>query len=225
MRTLSPDEAKAFYDWFGAKQDSQRFYEDPAVADLISHADFDEARSVLEFGCGTGRLAERLLSHYLPTGCRYRAFDISSTMVLLARKRLAHWGERFAVEQTFGSMTVTAQDSSFDRFIANYVLDLLSEQDIRSLLAEAHRVLEPGGLLCTVGLTHGTSLSAKLAGSLWQALFRLYPKLLGGCRAVAVRDFLDDSNWSLRYANVVTRLGISSEVLVAARNRTSGHRT
>lgn len=223
MQTLSHEEAKTFYDWFGAKQDSQRFYEDPAVADLITHADFDEARSLFEFGCGTGRLAERLLSDYLPSNCRYRAVDISSTMVRLTRERLAHWGERVSVEQTSGSMTVTAPDASFDRFVASYVLDLLSEQDIRRLLAEAHRVLKPGGLLCTAGLTHGTSLSAKIIGPVWQALFRLNPKLVGGCRAVVVRDFLGDSNWSVRYTNIITRFGISSEVLIAACSDASGN--
>jgi ubiquinone/menaquinone biosynthesis C-methylase UbiE len=223
MRTLSHDEAKAFYDWFGAKQDTQRFYEDPAVVDLITHADFYEARSVFEFGCGTGRFAERLLSGHLPSGCRYRAVDVSSTMVRLARERLVHWGERVGVERTSGSMTVTAPDSSFDRFVASYVLDLLSEQDISSLLAEAYRVLEPGGLLCTVGLTRGTSLSAKICGPVWQALFRLYPRSVGGCRAVVVNDFLGGSNWSVHYTNVITRFGISSEVLVAARKGTSSN--
>lgn len=220
MRTLSHDEARAFYDWFGARQDSQRFYEDPAVADLVAHADFDEARSLFEFGCGTGRFAERLLSHHLPADCRYRAVDISATMVRLAGERLARWGERARVEQTSGSMTLTAPNASFDRFVATYVLDLLSEQDIRGLLAEAHRVLMPGGLLCTVGLTRGTSLSARIGGLLWQTLFGLYPKLVGGCRAVVVTDFLGEGHWSVRYANVITRFGISSEVLVAARKRT-----
>jgi ubiquinone/menaquinone biosynthesis C-methylase UbiE len=223
MRTLSHDEAKAFYNWFGAKQDSQRFYEDRAVADLIAHADFQEARSVFEFGCGTGRFAERLLSDYLPSSSHYRAVDISSTMVRLARERLARWGERVDVEQTMGSMTVTAPDSSFDRFVANYVLDLLSEQDIRSLLAEAHRVLEPGGFLCTAGLTRGRSLSAKIVGPVWQALFWVYPRLVGGCRAVVVNDFLGDSIWSVHYTKVITRFGISSEVLVAASNGTSSN--
>jgi ubiquinone/menaquinone biosynthesis C-methylase UbiE len=217
MRTLSHEDAKAFYDWFGAKQDSQRFYEDPAVADLISHADFDEASSIFEFGCGTGRLAERLLSDYLSNECRYRAVDISSTMVRLAQKRLTHWGDRVSVEQTSGAITLRGPSESYDRFVASYVLDLLSDEDIRELLAEAYRILKPGGLLCTVGLTRGTSLSAKIGGVLWQAIFKLNPKLVGGCRAVVVRELLADSNWSVRYANVVTRYSISSEVLIAAR--------
>ena len=36
---LSSDEARAFYDRFGARQDSQAFYEDPATRDLIVHAE------------------------------------------------------------------------------------------------------------------------------------------------------------------------------------------
>jgi cyclopropane fatty-acyl-phospholipid synthase-like methyltransferase len=36
---------------------------------------------------------------------------------------------------------------SFDRFISTYVLDLLSEENIDSLLSEAYRVLRTGGLL------------------------------------------------------------------------------
>jgi ubiquinone/menaquinone biosynthesis C-methylase UbiE len=215
MRTLSHEEARAFYDWFGTWQHSQGLYEDPAPSDLLAHADFDEARAVFEFGCGTGRFAERLLADRLPPDCRYQAVDISATMVRLARARLAPWGERAHVVQTSGAMSVPAPDASCDRFIACNVLDLLSEPDIRQLLAEARRVLVPSGLLCLVGMTRGASLSARIVGALWQALFRLQPKLIGGCRAIVAREYLGDRDWSLRYVNVVTRFGKSSEVLVA----------
>lgn len=133
IRMLSHDEARTFYDWFGARQDSQRFYEDPAVSDLVVHADFGGAHSMFEFGCGTGRFAERLLSDDLPPHCLYRAVDISSTMVRLARKRMILWGERVSVTQTSGSVTIAAPNSSSDRFVACYVLDLLSGPDISQL--------------------------------------------------------------------------------------------
>jgi ubiquinone/menaquinone biosynthesis C-methylase UbiE len=220
---LSHEEARAFYDWFGTRQDGQAFYEDPALSDLLAHTDFGESHSVFEFGCGTGRLAERLLTDRLPSDARYEAIDISSTMVRLAQARLAPWRGRARVTQSSGAMSVPAPNASFDRFIACYVLDLLSASDIRELLAEACRVLAPGGLLCVVGLTRGPSLPAWVVGVLWQALFHLVPKLVGGCRAIAVREFLGDRDWSVRYVSVVTRLGISSEVLVAcARTGRSG---
>jgi ubiquinone/menaquinone biosynthesis C-methylase UbiE len=220
MRTPSHEEARNLYDWFGARQDSQGFYEDPALSDLVAHADFGEARSVFEFGCCTGRLAERLLSDWLPSHCRYQATEISTTMVRLAQARLAPWGERAHVALTSGAISVPAPDASFDRFITCYVLDLLSEADIRQLLAEAHRVLTPGGLLCVAGSTRGASLSARIVGVLWQTLFRLQPKLVGGCRAIVAREYLGDRDRSVRYLNVVTRFGVSSEVLVACSTRT-----
>jgi len=217
-RTLSHSEVKAFYDRFGARQDSQRFYEDAAVADLIAHSDMRRARAVFEFGCGTGRLAAHLLANHLPPACRYRAVDVSETMVRLARRRLARWQNRADVAQSTGSVTLSAESAGFDRFIVAYVLDLLDTEDISRLLEEAYRVLEPGGLLCAVGLTYGGTLPARAVSLLWQALFRLNPKLLGGCRPIVIGDRLRSAAWALRHHNVVTRFGISSEVVVAVRD-------
>ena len=41
--TLSPSAARAIYDRIGRWQDTQRFYEDRATADLITQADFLDA--------------------------------------------------------------------------------------------------------------------------------------------------------------------------------------
>ena len=62
---LSPEQAKIFYDRLGKKLDWQGFYEDCAVADLTEHLALAQANSVIEFGCGTGRFAESLLTHHL----------------------------------------------------------------------------------------------------------------------------------------------------------------
>ena len=51
--TLSHAAARTLYDHIGRWQDTQRFYEDRATADLIAHADLGTARSVFEFGAGT----------------------------------------------------------------------------------------------------------------------------------------------------------------------------
>jgi len=36
-KTLSKEQARAYDDRFGAKQDSQGYYEDPATEDMVSH--------------------------------------------------------------------------------------------------------------------------------------------------------------------------------------------
>jgi ubiquinone/menaquinone biosynthesis C-methylase UbiE len=217
VRTLSKEKAKAFYDRFGAKQDWQAFYEDPATAELVAHAEFATARRVFEFGCGTGRFAEQLLDSHLPATCTYEAVDISSTMFQLARSRLARFGDRARVRLVSGEMIVDAGDATFDRFVSNYVLDLLSDDDIRALIAEAYRVLAPRGLLCLVSLTQGRARFAKLVTGAWKRIYALSPRLLGGCRPIELRDYLPAGDWRLRHHNVVSSLGLSSEVVVAAR--------
>jgi ubiquinone/menaquinone biosynthesis C-methylase UbiE len=215
--TLTPKQAKAFYDRFGAKQDWQGFYENPARSDLVAHADFGTAGAVFEFGCGTGEFAARLLAEHLPPRCSYTAVDISETMVRLARARLAPWSDRARVDRSSGSMILEAEDGAFDRFVSNYVLDLLSDADIRGLLAEAHRILSPGGRLCIAGLTRGTAPVASLVTRLWETLYAWRPALLGGCRPIDLRDYLDPGRWRIEHRNVCTAFGISSEVLVGSR--------
>lgn len=68
---FSHDEARVFYDTFGSKQDWQRFYEKSAVTDLIRRLDLGSAKSVIEFGCGTGWLTESLLAHHFSSDARY----------------------------------------------------------------------------------------------------------------------------------------------------------
>lgn len=94
MRTLSHDEARRIYDRVGRKLDTQAFYEDRATDEIVRLGDFSAARSVFEFGCGTGRFAARLLEGHLPETATYRAVDQSETMVRVARARLAPFGER-----------------------------------------------------------------------------------------------------------------------------------
>ena len=80
-RFLTREEARAFYDRFGSKQDWQRWYEGAAIRELRTHGGFEMSGSVIELGCGTGAFAEELLEHDLPTTARYLGMDSSSTMV------------------------------------------------------------------------------------------------------------------------------------------------
>jgi ubiquinone/menaquinone biosynthesis C-methylase UbiE len=217
--TLSHAAARALYDRIGAWQDTQRFYEDDATADLIAHADLHQARSVFEFGAGTGRLAARLLRHHLPATVRYYGIDISTTMVALARERLAPWGDRARVEESDGSPLIHEPDGTFDRFVSTYVLDLLSREDIAAVLAEARRVLVPEGLLCLVSATHGRTPSERLIMGFATRLHALSPKLVGGCRAIDLGAALGRDGWRVIHHAVVSKWGIPSEVLVAARVR------
>jgi ubiquinone/menaquinone biosynthesis C-methylase UbiE len=214
-RTLTIDRAKRFYDRMGARQDWNRFYEDPAVDVMIRHADFGHAHSVVEFGCGTGRLAERLLVSHLAPAARYLGLDASTTMASLARSRLKRFGDRAEIRQSDGSPRIEAPDGSFDRFVSTYVFDLLSRADIAAAMAEVYRVLAPGGLLCAVSLTHGRTRFSRCVSKTWQGIWSLSPATLGGCRPIELSEFIDTARFEISHLEVVSSYGLSSEALVA----------
>ena len=216
-RTLSADEARRFYDAFGARQDSQAFYEDPPNRDLAAHLELGEASALFELGCGTGRLAAELLERELPATCRYHGVDLSSTMVELARARLARFGERARVTLGDASLALPAQSGSCDRFLSTYVFDLLSRADIERAVEEAQRVLRPGGLAGLTGLTFGRDLLGRAVSTLWTAVHRLSPRRVGGCRPLDLEPWFRAPAWKLEYLERHRVSGLTSQVLVARR--------
>jgi len=214
MRMLSHNQAKRFYDRFGARLDSQAFYELPALRDLVEHLELKMCRAVVEFGCGTGRLAGDLLETWLPPEANYLGLDISGMMVSLTESRLARYGRRAEVRQSDGEPRIDRQDGTFDRFICSYVLDLLPDDEIRLTLREAHRVLNSTGILGVVSLTKGTTAASVLVSTAWKGLHSISPWLVGGCRPIEILAFLAPSEWRIEYRNVVTAFGVPSEIVV-----------
>jgi SAM-dependent methyltransferase len=215
-RVLSRGEARDIYDRIGRWQDTQAFYEAPALDELIAHGAFNEGRSVFEVGCGTGRLAECLLRERCPSETRYEGVDLSATMVEIARERLTSFGERATVRQTDGTLTFERAAGSQERVVATYLLDLLSREDARTLLRESHRLLAPDGRLCLAGLTWGRGPVSKGMSALWNALYMLRPEWVGGCRPLRTQSLIDDERWHERHHGVVTGWGVPSEVLILA---------
>ncbi len=215
---LSREQARPVYDRIGALQATQAFYEDRATGLLIRHGDFGAAHRVLEFGCGTGRFAARLLSDHLPADASYRALDLSPTMVQLATTRLARFGARAEVLLTDGSAPADVPTASRDRFVSNFVLDLLAEDDIAAVVREAQRILVPGGLLCVSSLAVGAGGLSRLVSRAWSRLHALNPALVGGCRPLELLDWFPPSQWRIRHHARLTPFGVPSAVVVAERN-------
>jgi ubiquinone/menaquinone biosynthesis C-methylase UbiE len=215
MRTLTSSEAKKFYDWLGSKQDSQHFYEDKAIEVLIETGEFHRVQTIYEFGCGTGRLAELLLEKHLQSNTEYYAVDISTTMVALTRRRLEKFGKRVHVMQTQGEVQTQFKENNFDRFISTYVLDLLGEEQIIAVIGEAHRVLKAGGLLVLASLSYGERIFPRLITTVWKAVYRINPRLVGGCRPLELSDYLLSNEWKIKSNQKLSQFGITSEILVA----------
>lgn len=217
VRTLSRSRAKAFYDSFGAKQDSQSFYERTALDTLIASSDFPHARSVFEFGCGTAKFAVRLLERHLTAEAEYQGVDISSTMVALAQKRLAPFVPRARVWQIDGDDAWSGFSLPVDRIVTTYVLDLLPEDEIEAFLRGSAAALTTGGRLSIASLTFGKTPLSRVVMAAWRTLFRLSPRITGGCRPVRIADKLSPLDWRIVHRSTVAAFGIASEVIVAIR--------
>lgn len=216
MHVLTLEEARSFYDRFGAKQDHQTFYEAPALHSLIACSKFNQATSVFEFGCGTGRFALELLSQHLSSEAQYHGVDISTTMIQLASTRLTPFASRANVKLASGNVTIQVGDNSIDRFVSTYVLDLLPDESVKQVFHEAHRTLKTGGLLCLAGVTEGNTPISRIVMNSWQWLFSRKPSLLGGCRPTNLLEHLPSAEWRIQYHTVVVAWGIASEVLIAS---------
>jgi len=214
---LTRDQARQVYDRIGKRLDSQAFYEDRASELLIQHGEFAEAQRIFEFGCGTGRLAHRLLSEQLPESAIYRAVDLSPVMVRLTRELLARFGKRVEVDVSSGDPAVKQPSMSSDRFVSTFVLDLLPEDDIAAVVREAHRILQPGGFICLASLSRGSGPASRLVAKTWSAIHDLCPVLVGGCRPLELLDWFPAPRWKIRYHDRVAPFWVPLEVVVAER--------
>jgi SAM-dependent methyltransferase len=216
-RYVSHEQARRFYDRIGRGQDARPVSERRALDALVEQGDFRRAAAVVEFGCGTGRFAARLLRERLPGDTTYLAVDVSPRMVALAGAALTPWQDRARVALTDGTVELPAPDSSVDRVLSTYVLDLLSPADAAAFVAEARRVLRPGGVLALASLAPGRTPPARLVTRLWRAVWSLNPALLGGCRPLDLGGLLDAGGWDVSAHFPVTDWFLSSDVLVARR--------
>ena len=217
MRTLSHQEARRIYDRIGARQDTQAFYEDVATRELIRHGEFASALAVFEFGCGTGRFGRMLLDDHLGRAATYRGVDQSPTMAGLAEGRLSEFADRASVVLTDGGPPALEPSASFDRFVSNYVFDLLSEADITAVVSEAHRMLRPGGLLCLASLSPGHGPVSRAVIGVWSLIHRLDPRLVAGCRPIELLPFLEEGRWKIRHHRALSPYGLPCEAVVAER--------
>ena len=100
--------------------------------------------AVLDIGSGPGLLATDMAQAAGPTG-RICGIDLSDSMLTLARGRAVPAGSAPVEYRHGGADAVPYPDGSFDAAVSTQVLEYVA--DIPAALAEALRVLRPGGRL------------------------------------------------------------------------------
>jgi ubiquinone/menaquinone biosynthesis C-methylase UbiE len=113
----------------------------------LIHESFDlKGKSVLEIGCGDGRVAFGLKSFC----AQLTAIDFDEKLLKLARQRLV---EQFVANLHFLLMDaedLNFADETFDFIVMPWVLQMVADPQLAA--AQAHRVLKKGGELLVIGL-------------------------------------------------------------------------
>lgn len=225
-RVLTHEQARLVYDRAGAKvKDSDSVYGGPAISALLAAADLrGSCSSVFEFGCGSGRLAQRLFEKgEISAGTRYVGVDASPVMVELARERLK--GTPSASFRLVPGCPAAAAapeaPGAFSAVLSTYVLDIMSCDDVAAFLASAWRILEPGGRLCVVNLGEGCTPATRAGSAIWEAVHALAPTVVGGCRSQRLLDYLGPG-WEVAHREVVPGGFVASEVLMALKKPPPG---
>ncbi|OBH99024.1 methyltransferase [Mycobacterium sp. E2733] len=213
---LTLDQARSVYDRIGRMQDWQGFYEDATTERLVAEAALAGDQTIFEFGCGTGRFAAHLLAS-LPGSVTYLGVDISPVMVDLATRRLRAWADRAEVVLVEGTLPLPADDGFADRVISAFVFDLLDVHYAREVLRDLRRILSPEGRLCLAGLAHGEGQLERAISQVWGGLWRVAPRVVGGCRPISLSTLLGDE-WQVQHHSRVHRFGLVTDVVIAAPN-------
>ena len=121
------------------------------------------------------------------------------------------------MDQSAGEPLVPTLVEPPDRFVSNYVLDLLSDADIQRVMEAAHSVLEPGGLLCLTSLSYAPGWPSRFILGCWSLLRSLHPAVVGGCRPLHLHDYVKEPEWKIEYTEIVNQFGVPSQTLIAKR--------
>ncbi|MEP6973316.1 MAG: class I SAM-dependent methyltransferase [Actinomycetota bacterium] len=152
---------------------------------VVGWLELDGDERVLDAGCGTGRVTERLLER-LPRG-RVIALDGSTAMVERARTRLAPYVDR--VEYVVADLSRALPiDEPVDAILSTATFHWISDHD--ALFANLAAVLRPGGQL--VGQCGGAGNTASI-----EAALRELGETLEGRKHYATPD---DTNARLEHA-------------------------
>ena len=128
---------------------------------LLDGVDLKGIRTAVELGCGAG-LDARLISEKLEAGARLFAVDLAPPMLHRAREACEDLQEGANLHLLAGDMeNLPITDGVADLVLANASFNLTVDK--AKALAEAHRILKPGGRLVARELIRDGELPVEIA--------------------------------------------------------------
>lgn len=122
---------------------------------------------VLELGCGPGNVSRYLLQQC--PGMQLLATDVAPNMLEVARQQVSQ-----AQFQVLDARELAQVSGQFQGLLAGFVLPYLSPEDVRQLLADAHHLLFPSGIIYLSYIPGQPDKSGFIQGSTGQRMYLYY---------------------------------------------------
>jgi len=121
-----------------------------------------ESSIILDVGCGVGRLEKQLCSY-----CReIYAFDVSHTMLKIARRRLEGISN-VRLQNCNAARKIPFPEAMFDLCFSFHCLQHMEKEDSYLALKEIHRVLKPSA----IAILHFPSFTSRTYYSLFKEMY------------------------------------------------------
>lgn len=178
----------------------------------IELASIEDGENILEVAVGTGLAFYEIVKRN-PHGNNV-GLDLSKGMLEKAKQRMKEMpGANYRL--TIGTaFDLPAASESVDLLINNYMFDLIPFADMDRVLLEFKRVLKAGAKLIVVNMTVGETLESRL----YEFLYRVSPKIMGGCRGVKLAEKLKQHGFTIETRETYQQLLFPSEVILARKH-------
>jgi len=197
------DKLAGIYDIWG------RLTESRARSRAIELAAIKDGQNILEVAVGTGLAFYEIVKRN-PHGHNV-GIDLSKGMLDKARKRLGKLAGAHYVLCNGTAFNLPMENESIDLLMNNYMFDLIPYADMDKVLEEFERVLKRGGRLILVNMTEGE----RFGSNLYDFIYRLSPKVMGGCRGVQLTEKLKQHGFTVEAREYHQQMFFPSEVIAA----------
>lgn len=155
---------------------------------------------ILDVGTGTGALLRELL-RTVSNPAEVVGIDASEDMLARAAVDLP---SHVRLERG-DARSLALPSESFDLVFSTYLLNVVSSADGLAIIAEARRMLAPGGRLVVVAAVTPRSFLARPYSALWRGLGRTLPSLFGSFRLVDPAGCLSRAGMDVQTRTYVRR--------------------
>jgi ubiquinone/menaquinone biosynthesis C-methylase UbiE len=197
------DSISGVYDLWGTLAESR------ARKRAIELADIRDGQNILEVAVGTGLAFHEIVKRN--RNGQNLGIDISPGMLNKAEKRLRKLAGGNYELKLGSAFQLPAEDGHFDLLVNNYMFDLIPFDQMDLILSEFRRVLKKEGKLILVNMTVGE----RWGSGLYDLIYRLSPKSIGGCRGIRLSDKLKDQGFTVEVREYLQQLLFPSEVIMA----------